>query len=151
LNSLFAGGEAEPKSIIEKQDLEFTYEINRSGSDANSYSIDAELKNNGSTPFYFMSESCSGLDYSLEAEPKEAQIEILMQCFISMPLNIELAANSSHSFHSRLRTTGKCESVRLKLMLVELEEESSFEGKSISVIRASSNIVQLIGPLINLP
>lgn len=139
-------------SIEDNHQLQFTYEIKPSGSDPNRFSVNAEIKNTGSTPFYFLSESCNGLDYYIEAEPTAAQVEIIMHCNATYPKRIEILPNQSFAFNSRLRTMGACENVRLKLMLIVLEKDELIDGKSISDFRLKSShtTVQLIGPSIAL-
>lgn len=139
-------------SIDDNHQLQFTYEIQPSDNDPNRFSVNAEIKNTGSTPFYFLSESCNGLDYYIEAEPSAAQVEIIMHCNVTYPKRIEILPLQSFAFKSRLRTIGTCENARLKLMLIVLEKDELLDGKSISDFRLKSShkTVQLIGPRIAL-
>ena len=145
-------GEVNELKVDDNHQLQFTYEIQPSDNDPNRFSVNAEIKNTGSTPFYFLSESCNGLDYYIEAEPSAAQVEIIMHCNVTYPKRIEILPHQSFAFKSRLRIIGTCENARLKLMLIVLEKDELLDGKSISDFRLKSShkTVQLIGPSIAL-
>lgn len=151
--SLFLVSEEVNEFKVEDQHhLQFTYEIQVSESDSNRFLVNAAIKNTGLTPFYFLSESCNGLDYYIEAEPSAAQVEIVMHCNVTYPKRIEILPHQSFTFKSRLRTIVTCENVCLKLMLIVLEKDELLDGKSVSEFRLKSShtTVQLIGPRIAL-
>jgi|GEM_PF-1531951 len=151
INPILSEKQAE-LSIEDNHHLQFSYQIKPSDSDPNRFSVSAEIKNTGATPFYFLSESCNGLDYYIEAEPTAVQVEIIMHCNATFPKRIEILPNQSFAFKSRLRTRGACEEVRLKLMLIVLDKDELIEGKSVSEIRSksSSYVLQLVGPAVGL-
>jgi len=116
-------------------DVEFCYELTPDVDDSSILHVQARIVNLTNDKFYFLSESCNGLEYYLQTDSTDVEPLILIHCNISFPIKEWIEANSQFTFKTMLKVKNNSTDFGLNLTLVQLNATTNVEGKSIGDIR----------------
>lgn len=134
-----------------KDSISFDYTIEKSINMKGVYSVNAAITNNSSESFYFLSETCNGLDYYITATSPKVIVYILINCNGTAPVKNSIAPKGVYDFTFRIKTAGDVNRVGLNLALVKLSKAYVVKNKSASSIRKKMCVLTLSGPVLPLP
>lgn len=134
-----------------KDSISFDYKFEKIDNIKGAYWVNAEIINHSSQHFYFLSESCNGLDYYISSTSPKVVVYILINCNATFPRKNSIAPNETYAFKFRIKSSGDVTRVGLNLSLVKLSKSYSVKDKSIGVIRQKMRVINLSGPVLPLP
>jgi hypothetical protein len=134
-----------------KDSISFDYTIQKSINMKGVYLVNAVITNHSSEAFYFLSESCNGLDYYITATSPKVIAYILINCNTTAPVKNSIVPKGIYDFTFRIKTAGDISRVGLNLALVKLSKNYSVKNKSTSSIRKNMRVLNLAGPVLPIP
>tara|TARA_B110000037_G_scaffold19257_1_gene20354 strand:+ start:68769 stop:69242 length:474 start_codon:yes stop_codon:yes gene_type:complete len=134
-----------------KDSISFDYRIKNSVNMKGVYLVNATILNNSSETFYFLSESCNGLNYYITATSPKVITYIVINCNGTAPIKNSIAPKGVYDFTFRIKTAGDVSRVGLNLALVKLSKNYSVKNKSAGSIRKKLHVLTLSGPVLPLP
>ncbi|NOQ72108.1 MAG: hypothetical protein GQ574_08910 [Crocinitomix sp.] len=131
--------------------LDYTFE--KSANSDNVIQVNATITNHSDSHFYFLSQSCNGLDYYITTTSPKATVFIFIHCNQSVPQKMTIAPNATYAFTTRITCTGNLEKVGLNLALIQVSKYYVVDEKFISKIEKEQkmNTLLLSGPVLAIP
>lgn len=133
--------------------IHFNYTFHKSEHMDKVIQVNASITNQSSKHFYFLSESCNGLDYYITTTALNASVYIFVHCNATFPRKITLAPGASYEFKTNIKYHSTLKKMGLNLVLTQLSEAYQVDEKFISNINRDlkKNHLKLSGPVLIVP
>ena len=136
-----------------KDSIHFDYTFEKSENMKEIIQVNATITNHSSRHFYFLSQSCNGLDYYITTTSPKATIFIFIHCNASFGRKMILAPKGTYEFITRIQCIGKLEKVGLNLTLTQVSktyvDDEKFSSKNDK--EKKMNPLLLSGPVQPIP